>query len=74
MKRGIKIKMEKTYQISESELIELIHDLMKLCALENGGIDNWCGYSDSIQNFEEANGGELYELAQKELENYSEVN
>lgn len=65
--------IERQYLVSESELIELIHDSMKLCALENGGIDNWCGYSDSIQNFEEANGGELYELAQKELENYPEV-
>jgi hypothetical protein len=66
--------MEKTYQVSESELIELIHDSMKLCALENGGVDNWVGYSDSICDFEEANGDELYELARKELENYSEVN
>lgn len=54
--------MEKTYQVSESELIELIHDSMKLCALENGGVDNWTWYSDSIQDFEKANGSELYEL------------
>ena len=40
--------MEKTYQVSESELIELIHDSMKLCALENGGADNWILYIDSI--------------------------
>lgn len=54
--------MEKTYQVSESELIELIHDSMKLCALENGGVDNWILYIDSIQDFEKANGSELYEL------------
>ena len=65
--------IEKTYQVSESELVELIHDSMKLCALENGGIDNWMWYGDSIQDFEKANGGELYELARKELENYPEV-
>lgn len=66
--------MEKTYQVSESELIELIHDSMKLCALENDGVDNWILYIDLIQDFEKANGSELYELAKKELENYSEVN
>lgn len=66
--------MEKIYQVSESELIELIHDSMKLCALENGGVDNWEWYGVSICDFEEANGNELYELARKELENYSEVN
>lgn len=66
--------MEKTYQVSESELIELIHDSMKLCALENGGVDNWEWYGASICDFEEANDGELYKLARKELENYLEVN
>ena len=66
--------MEKMYQIAESELIELIHNSMKLCALESGGVDNWEWYCISISDFEEANGNELYELARKELENYSEVN
>lgn len=66
--------MEKTYQVSESELIELIHDSMKLFALERGGVDNWEWYGASICDFEKANGSELYELAKKELENYSEVN
>lgn len=66
--------IERKYQITENKLIKLIHDSMKLSALENGGIDNWMWYDDSIHDFEEANGGELYELARKELENYSEVN
>lgn len=66
--------MEKTYQVSESELIELIHDSMKLHALEDCGVDNWIWYDIAIGAFEEANGGKLYELASKELENYSEVN
>lgn len=65
--------MEKTYQVSESKLIELIHDSMKLYALEDGGVDNWLWYDDSICDFEEANGDELYELAKKELKNYLEV-
>lgn len=64
--------MEKTYQVSESKLIKLIHDSIKLCALENGGVDKW--YGVSICDFEEANGGLLYELVLKELRNYSEVN
>lgn len=66
--------MEKIYQVSENELVELIHDSMKLCALENGGVDDWEWYGISISDFEKANGDELYELARKELENYSEVN
>jgi hypothetical protein len=47
---------------------------MKLCALENGGVDDWEWYGISISDFEKANGDELYKLARKELENYSEVN
>lgn len=66
--------IERKYLVSESELIELIHDSMKLFALENGGVDDWEWYGISISDFEKANGGELYELAQKELENYLEVN
>ena len=68
--------MEKYYKISESELRELIHDSMKLCALENGGVDNWEWYGASIQDFIEANGNPddgIYDIAEKELENYEEV-
>lgn len=64
--------MEKVYAVYQSELIELLHDSMKLAALENGGVDNWEWYGASIHEFEE-NNGELYELAKKELENYPEV-
>lgn len=64
--------MEKYYKISESELCELIHDSMKLCALENGGVDNWEWYGASIRDFEE-NNGELYELAKIELKTYQEI-
>ena len=69
--------MEKYYKVSESELRELIHDSMKLCALENGGVDNWEWYGFSIQNFIEANGSsdddDIYDITEKELENYEEV-
>lgn len=64
--------MEKVYAVYESELLELIHDSMKLCALENGGVDNWEWYGTSIKEFEE-NNGELYELAKIELKTYQEV-
>lgn len=64
--------MEKWYKISESELRELIHDSMKLCALESGGVDNWEWYGVSISDFEE-NNGELYDCAAKELENYEVI-
>lgn len=68
--------MEKYYKVSESELLELIHDSMMFCALQNGGVDNWEWYGASIHDFLEANGehGEdEYDIAEKELENYEEV-
>ena len=68
--------MEKYYKVSESELRELLHDSMKLCALESGGVDNWEWYGASIQDFIEANGNPdngIYDIADKELENYEEV-
>ena len=64
--------MEKVYAVYENELLELIHDSMKLCALESGGVDNWEWYGTSIKEFEE-NNGELYELAKIELKTYQEV-
>lgn len=65
--------MERVFAIYENELIELLHDSMKLAALENGGVDNWEWYGISIVEFEK-NNGELYELAKRELDNYPEVN
>lgn len=61
--------LEKQYLVNESELIELLHDSFKLMALENGGVDNWNWYSQSIANFEKGQ-GELYTLAHEELSNY----
>ncbi len=68
--------MEKYYKVSESELRELIHDSMKLCALEDSGVDDWEWYGDSIQDFIKENGNPddgIYDIAEKELENYEEV-
>lgn len=61
--------LEKQYLVNESELIELLHDSFKLMALENGGVDNWDWYSQSIADFEEGQ-GDLYTLAHEELSNY----
>ena len=43
--------MEKYYKVSEEELRELLDAYYRLTALENGGVDNWCWYSDSIDDF-----------------------
>ncbi len=40
--------MERYFKVSESELLELLACTQKMIALESGGVDNWCGYSDSI--------------------------
>lgn len=78
--------MERYFKVSESELKELIHDSLKLCALKNGGVDNWPGYGDSIrewiEGFLEVEGIEdpeglynFYHAANKMIEdgNYPEV-
>ena len=61
--------MAEWYKISEGELVELIHDSLKLMALENGGVDNWDWYDASICDFEDKN-GELYTVAYEKLSNY----
>lgn len=69
--------MERYFKINESELIELLHDSMKLMALENGGVDNWEWYGASIHDFIEANGGageSLYDIARADLGIYEEIN
>lgn len=37
--------------VPKEELIELIKALYKLAALENGGVDNWEWYGESISDF-----------------------
>lgn len=38
----------KKYIIQEDKLVELIADHFTLMALENGGVDNWSWYGDSL--------------------------
>lgn len=66
--------MEKAYVVYENQLRELIHDSLKLMALENGGVDNWEWYGDSLNDFLNNNGEEdFYKMAEKELPNYDEL-
>ena len=62
----------KYYAVSEDELRELIHDSMKLCALESGGVDNWDGYSEAIHEFVKDN-DELYTCANQEVQTYEVI-
>lgn len=45
----------KYYKITEDELLNFIESDMRLCALQNGGVDNWEWYSVSLGNFIEYN-------------------
>jgi hypothetical protein len=45
-----KEKKEKKYVLTESELSSLIEDSLELRALENGGVDNWVWYSESLSD------------------------
>ena len=40
--------------VPETELLSLLEDSNKLRALENGGVDNWSWYGDSIRDYFEA--------------------
>lgn len=42
---------EKTYIVPESILRQLIEHSFRYCALEDGGVDNWEGYSQSIKEY-----------------------
>lgn len=39
------------YEIEEKELVSLIKRDAKLCALENGGVDNWEWYGESLKDY-----------------------
>ena len=45
----------KYYRIAKDELLNLIESDMRLCALINGGVDNWEMYGVSLDNFIEHN-------------------
>lgn len=38
---------EKSVLVSKSKLVSLVADSEKLEALENAGVDNWCGYDET---------------------------
>lgn len=43
--------MEEMIEISKSEYKDLLKSRDKLQALEGGGVDNWGGYSESLEDF-----------------------
>lgn len=45
-----KKKKEKKYVLTEGELSALIEDRLILEALENGGVDNWKWYQESLRD------------------------
>lgn len=64
----------KEYIVPKEHLLSLIKDSITLTALENGGVDNWEWYSESINDLlkdEKANS--IEELAEKDLLCYKEV-
>lgn len=78
----------KRYIIKESELLELLEARLRLAALENGGVDNWEWYGDSLcdylrnycewnnMQYEDEEGDPIIDydtLALLELEEYREL-
>jgi len=43
--------MSKQYAVKREVLVDLIAARLKLYALENGGVDNWAWYEDSINDY-----------------------
>ena len=61
----------KRYLLTEKELLSLLVDYHKLSALENGGVDNWSWYEESIKDYLAIENDEDFEVcARKELDNY----
>lgn len=66
--------MEKKYLISEKRLINLLADYLKLEALENSGVDNWCWYGENFAEMQQLylyGDRELTEEEQEEIEDYT---
>ena len=78
----------KRYIIKESELLELLEARLRMAALENGGVDNWEWYGDSLcdylrnycewnnMRYEDEEGDPIIDydtLALLELEEYREL-
>lgn len=70
--------MNKVVKIEEAKLIELIARSEELKALENGGVDNWSYYCDSINEYRKEKAdkygldeySDMYEIAQAKLAEY----
>ena len=67
-------KPEEEYiAVPVSEMIDLIADQMKLCALESGGVDNWSAYGWAISDFlDECKHSHCYDM--NELQKYAYMN
>ena len=39
---------EKLFVLTETQLVEMLTDQMKLDALERAGVDNWCWYGENF--------------------------
>lgn len=64
----------KEYIVPKEHLLSLIKDSITLTALENGGVDNWVWYGDSINDLlKEAEANSIEELAEEDLLCYKEV-
>ena len=60
--------------ITKEELKELLESHLRLTALENGGVDNWTWYGESIRTFLNENGvKDFSELVEEEISQYEVV-
>ena len=64
----------KNFLISEENLRDLLNGYLHYAALENGGVDNWDWYGESIRDFLRENEVKHFkDLIEKELKEYEVV-
>ena len=70
----------KLFVIKEEKLKSLLKDSIKLSALENGGVDNWTQYGDSISDainsfneYNKTNFETIEEIAENELKDFAYI-
>ena len=44
---------EKLFVLTETQLVSMLTDQMKLDALERAGVDNWCWYGENFSEIQE---------------------
>lgn len=70
--------MTEYYLVEREELVELIASQLKLIALEQDGVDNWCGYGESFKDVKRSNIPDaLYsdpEISDMEKEDFRDTN